>query len=127
MLKELKITNNINLAELMPDQTLENLEKLANKLQLLRDFLQKPIYINTPKLQARGFRTYNQNIAIGGAEKSFHLSAQAADVSWSDFKQADTEIHQELKKHFKCIIWYPKHVHVDLRGYDYINLHATYT
>lgn len=49
-----------------------------NILQPLRDYLGKPIYINS------GFRSVQVNKAVGGVSKSQHVSGCAADIRVSN-------------------------------------------
>lgn len=47
---------------------------LITKLQELRDFLGQPIIINS------GYRTYKQNLKVGGSVNSSHMSGLAVDI-----------------------------------------------
>lgn len=84
-----------------------NLIALANRLQLMRDILGKPITITS------GFRSPEHNKKIGGAVGSLHLSGMAADIQVKDM---------ELVKFFNMlnVSWsgglglYDYHVHVDI-------------
>ena len=58
----------------MPDDVYLNIVKLANQLQYLRDYLGKPIKINS------GFRCESHNEKIGGVKHSQHLLGKAADI-----------------------------------------------
>lgn len=126
MLEKIQVTENINLGELIAKETLDNLQDLANRLQKFRTWLGKPIYINTPAAQLRGLRTAGQNEAAGGATRSQHLEGKAADISWAGFVQGDSEAHAELKNFFNCIIWYPAHVHIDTRPWEFIDFNGKY-
>lgn len=57
----------------IPNFALINLEKVANRLQVLRDFWGYPIIITS------GYRTEAHNQEVGGAPRSFHLKGLAAD------------------------------------------------
>jgi len=77
----MKLTENFSKAEFdskdgsqMPDDVLENVKLLAEQLQFLRDYLQKPIHINS------GYRSPSHNTAIGGSKTSQHLKGKAADI-----------------------------------------------
>jgi uncharacterized protein YcbK (DUF882 family) len=59
----------------MPAELIPNVQKLANNLQVLRDFLNEPIFILS------GHRTPVYNAKVGGAKKSRHLTAEAGDLS----------------------------------------------
>lgn len=52
---------------------IENLRKLAQKLEKVREQLGKPIIITS------GYRTVMHNKKIGGARNSYHLKGMAAD------------------------------------------------
>lgn len=56
------------------DDVIDNLKLLAQRLQALRDFLGKPIHINS------GYRSASHNAAVGGASNSYHLLGMAADI-----------------------------------------------
>jgi uncharacterized protein YcbK (DUF882 family) len=71
----MKLTNNFSKSEFdskdgaeMPDDVLENVKKLAEQLQILRDFLNVPIKINS------GYRSPAHNKKIGGVKNSIHLT-----------------------------------------------------
>jgi len=86
----MKLTNNFNLSEFackdgtpVPSELLDNVTELAKNLQVLRDFIGLPIKINS------SYRTPSHNKAVGGASKSQHLLAKAADIKVSGMKPAD--------------------------------------
>jgi uncharacterized protein YcbK (DUF882 family) len=58
----------------MPDDVLPNIQKLANQLQYVRDYLEQPIKVNS------GYRSLTHNTAIGGSQNSQHLIGRAADI-----------------------------------------------
>lgn len=51
---------------------------LIAKLEMLRYYMQAPIYINS------GYRCDKHNKAVGGVEKSLHLRGKAADIRAND-------------------------------------------
>jgi len=51
-----------------------NVQQLMNNLQVLRDYLGKPIYVNS------GYRSPAWNKEVGGVGGSMHLRAMAADI-----------------------------------------------
>lgn len=53
-----------------------NVNKLAQNLQALRDHLKEPVFIT-----GSGYRTPSHNKAVGGANESEHLKANAADIN----------------------------------------------
>jgi len=77
----MKLTKNFSLSEFacndgtpVPEEFYDNVQELADNLQVLRDYLGCSIYLNS------GYRTYSYNAKIGGASKSQHLLAKAADI-----------------------------------------------
>ena len=78
----MKLTNNFKLSEFnckcgdnVPDHLLNNVNALAFMLQRIRDHFKAPVTINS------GYRSPRYNMAIGGASRSFHVSAMAADIT----------------------------------------------
>tara|TARA_R100001086_G_scaffold131067_3_gene68078 strand:- start:4201 stop:4584 length:384 start_codon:yes stop_codon:yes gene_type:complete len=61
----------------MPEDILDNIEVHAHNLQTIRDFLNKPIKINS------AYRCPSYNSKIGGASKSEHKNGNASDLSVS--------------------------------------------
>jgi uncharacterized protein YcbK (DUF882 family) len=57
-----------------PKHVQDNLQILAEQLEVLREHFQKPININS------GYRSPEHNAKVGGAENSQHLLGKAADV-----------------------------------------------
>ncbi len=77
----MKLTKNFSLDEFdcndgskMPDDVVLNVVELADQLQILRDFIGKPIKINS------GYRSPAYNRKIGGAKSSQHKLGKAADI-----------------------------------------------
>lgn len=77
----MKLTPNFSLEEFkcndgtaVPGEFLCNVTKVAQNLQVLRDYVKKPIIINS------AYRSPKYNKKIGGAVKSQHLTASAADI-----------------------------------------------
>ena len=58
----------------VPQEYMENVQELAENLQVLRDHLEKPIRI------IRAYRTLHYNRKVGGARRSQHLTASASDI-----------------------------------------------
>lgn len=57
-----------------PKQVQDNLQILAEQLEVLREHFQLPITINS------GYRSPEHNAKIGGKDKSQHLLGKAADI-----------------------------------------------
>lgn len=77
----MQLTKNFNLEEFrckdgtpVPEELIENVTRLAEQLQVLRDAIGKPINILS------GYRTEEHNKKIGGAPNSYHIKAMAADI-----------------------------------------------
>lgn len=80
------LTTNFKLSEFackdgsaVPDEYYDNCLKLAENLQALRDFLGVPIFV------VSGYRTKEYNAKVGGAPKSQHLYAKAADIRCKEY------------------------------------------
>ena len=90
---------------------IQNLDKLACHLQVLRNLWGKPLKINS------AYRCPKYNKSVGGVPRSQHVKGLAADIStkrWSaskkdDFKQLAIEVG------FNGIGRYDSFIHVDLR------------
>lgn len=117
------LTKNFNSSEFackdgtaVPSALLSNLHELARNLQVLRDDIGAPITIRS------GFRTISHNSTIGGAKKSYHLRAMAADIVCPGFStsQIFTKILELIKNGtmkaggLHC---YTTWVHYDIRGF----------
>jgi len=83
----MKLTKNFNLKEFeckcgcdMPLEVYENLIKLTGQLQILRDYLGRPIKINS------AYRCPKHNAKIGGSKTSQHLLGKAADITIQSLK-----------------------------------------
>lgn len=92
----MKLTNNFNLSEFAckdgsqtPLEVYYNLQKLAIQLQVLRDYIGKPIKINS------GYRSPNYNASIGGVKNSQHILGKAADITVKGFKPSVLAYHIE--------------------------------
>ena len=62
----------------MPEEVYHNVVKVANQLQYLRDYLNKPIRVNS------AYRSPEHNAKVGGVPKSQHLLGKAADIVVKD-------------------------------------------
>ncbi len=77
----MRLTKNFNLSEFncndgtkVPEELIPTVQKLANQLQVLRDFIGKPIHINS------AYRHEIYNKLIGGSSRSQHILGKAADI-----------------------------------------------
>lgn len=119
----MKLTKNFNRKEFdskdgveVPKQYFSNLQKLANNLQIIRDYLGVPISIT-----GSGYRTPSHNKKVGGAKNSQHLTASAADINAKGLtpKQLYNTIEDLISKG-KIVQGglglYKNFVHYDIRG-----------
>ena len=67
----------------MPLEVYENVIKLAGNLQALRDYLDRPIKINS------AYRCPKHNKKIGGVKTSQHLLGKAADITVQSLKPVE--------------------------------------
>lgn len=98
-----------------PPEVLENLQSLAKNLQVLRDYLEKPIKINS------AYRSPEHNKSVGGVANSQHVKGKAADISIEGMtpRQVAATIEyfiQTGKMKQGGLGVYPTFVHYDIRG-----------
>lgn len=119
----MKLTNNFTLSEFnskcgrpMPDNVRQNIQKLANQLQVLRDDLKRPITINS------GYRSpeHNDSPKVRGVKNSQHLLGTACDISVAGMttRQLADRIELLISKGEMLqggIGIYPNFVHYDIR------------
>ena len=79
----MKLTKNFSRQEFdckdgtpVPVHLLPNVKELAENLQVLRNYLGAPVQVT-----GSGYRTSTHNKRVGGAPKSLHLEAKAADIN----------------------------------------------
>ena len=77
----MKLENNFSLSEFrcrdgsdVPEELMDNVRLLAENLQVLRDYIGRPVKIIS------GYRSPDYNKKIGGAKRSQHMLAKAADI-----------------------------------------------
>lgn len=116
-----QLTTNFNLSEFackdgteVPCELIGNVGVLAAQLQVLRDYIDMPIHINS------AYRTEAYNKKIGGATESQHLQAKAADITTKMHTPKQlAKIVEKLIKEGKMKIGgigiYPGFIHVDIR------------
>ena len=56
-------------------QVIENLKRVAEVLEQVRELVKRPIIISS------GYRSPSLNVAVGGAAKSAHVNGLAADIN----------------------------------------------
>lgn len=116
------MTKNFSLHEFMckdgtqvPKELMPNVQRLAQNLQVLRDFLGEPLHILS------AYRTPEHNRKVGGRPNSLHLRALAADLTCSSKspRQLHTIIERlisERKMAQGGLGLYKGFVHYDCRG-----------
>lgn len=111
--KNLKLSPNFTLGEFLaagdtepPASVVENLRLLAQRLQVLRDILGKPIKINS------GYRSPAYNKKVGGAAKSMHLFGMAVDIQLSAADQKLLKLDNWSGGYGKAPTW----CHLDIRA-----------
>ena len=119
----MKLTENFSSEEFdckdgtkVPEEFMDNLQELAENLQVLRDYIEVPVSIT-----GSGYRTYNHNKAVGGAKRSQHLTASAADINAQDYTPKQLHMIIELlidegKMKQGGLGLYNTFVHYDIRG-----------
>jgi uncharacterized protein YcbK (DUF882 family) len=118
----MQVTKNFKLSELefsdqVPPELIANAVELLQNLQIIRDHFQKPIIIIS------GYRSPTRNEAVGGAKKSQHMEAKAADIKINGipteelFSRIDKLMSQGKIK-LGGLGFYPDQgfVHYDIRG-----------
>lgn len=100
----------------VPEQYMDNCQKVANNLQVLRDYLGVPV-----RVTGSGYRTPSHNAKVKGAKNSQHLYANAADINADGYTPIKLAIKiEELIASGKMeqggIGIYKGFVHYDRRG-----------
>lgn len=120
----MQLTKNFSLWEFrckdgtdVPDEYLENVKELAENLQVLRDYIDKPIHVIS------GYRSPKYNRKIGGARRSQHMTAKAGDLivkgmTPDEVKDAILQLIKEGKMKKGGIGLYTHFTHYDVRGFN---------
>ena len=120
----MKLTENFALHEFrckdgtdVPDELLENVEELAKNLQVLREKIGKPIIVIS------GYRSPKYNRRIGGARKSQHMKAKAADIivpgmEPDEVREVILGLIKEGKMKRGGVGRYTRFTHYDIRGWN---------
>ncbi len=99
----------------VPQMYIENARVLAKNLQVLRDYVNKPVNVSV-------YRTPEYNRSLPGAAKdSFHMKAFAADITIPGLTPVEvySTIAFLIAIHVMTpggIGWYKTHIHYDPRG-----------
>lgn len=99
----------------VPDEYIENVKLLAKNLQVLRDKIDRPITVIS------GYRSPEYNKKIGGAKRSQHMVAKAADIivngmSPTEVKDIIVSLIKSGEMHPGGIGLYQTFTHYDVRG-----------
>ena len=120
----MKITENFSLHEFrcrdgsdVPEEYMENVRELCENLQVLRDYIQKPITVIS------GYRSPTYNRKIDGARRSQHLLAKAGDLivkgmTPGEVKEAIVHLIKEGKMKKGGVGLYTYFTHYDVRGFN---------
>ena len=118
----MQLTDNFALREFrcrdgsdVPEELMENVQLLADNLQVLRDRLRVPITVIS------GYRTKKYNTKIGGARRSQHMTAKAGDIKVAgmtprEVKEVIEELIEEGEMVQGGVGLYTTFVHYDVRG-----------
>jgi uncharacterized protein YcbK (DUF882 family) len=118
----MKITKNFSLEEFnckdgsdMPNAVMINIIELAKNLQVLRDYLNTSITVNS------GYRSPKYNAKIGGVKNSQHVLGKASDLMVKGFTprqvaDAIEKLIKEGKMKQGGIGIYPTFTHYDIRN-----------
>ena len=101
----------------VPEELMENVKELAENLQVLREYIQKPITVIS------GYRSPEYNKKIGGARRSHHMLAKAGDLIVKDMtpdevKAAIVHLIKEGKMKKGGVGLYTHFTHYDVRGFN---------
>lgn len=118
----MQVTKNFKLSELefsdqVPPELIANAVELLQNLQVIRDHFQKPIIVIS------GYRSPTRNEAVGGAKKSQHMEAKAADIKINGIPTQELysridKLMSQGKIKVGGLGFYPDQgfVHYDIRG-----------
>ncbi len=99
----------------MPLGVCTNLVELIKNMDVLREYIGKPIIINS------GYRSLKHNEAVGGVKNSFHIVGKACDfhvkgMSTLEIKDIIEKLINEGKMKQGGLGVYPTWLHYDIRG-----------
>ena len=118
----MKLSENFSLSEFrcndgtdVPEEYMDNVKKLTENLQILRDIIGKPIIVIS------GYRSPDYNKKISGVKRSQHMLAKAADIIIRGMDTRDVanlikDLIKQGKMHSGGVGLYETFVHYDVRG-----------
>lgn len=116
LLEDVMLTPNFKLTEFLTHgetipvgEVLRNIYCLANRLQVIRDMLGKPVIITS------GYRSPAHNRQVGGVENSYHTRGMAVDITVAGMTPG--EVQAFLKNWSGGLGSYKTHTHLDIRPY----------
>ena len=120
----MQLTKNFNLSEFLKSNTatrmgideqfnppqfvLDNIDNLAQQLQIARDYFGEPMVFTS------GYRCLKLNKAVGGVANSAHTTGSAVDIEFNNEAQAKKLIEALIKAGFKRIGLGWSFIHVDI-------------
>ena len=120
----MQLQKNFNLNEFqckdgsqVPEEHFDNVKELSENLQILRDHINKPITVIS------GYRSPQYNKKCGGAKRSQHLLAKAADIIVQGMTSLEVrniilKLIKEGKMKKGGVGLYDTFTHYDIRGYN---------
>jgi uncharacterized protein YcbK (DUF882 family) len=101
----------------VPEEHIENIKELAKNLQVLRDYIDKPIVVIS------GYRSLQYNTSIGSKPTSQHVKSKAADIIVSgmtplEVRNTIIKLIKEGKMKKGGVGVYSSFTHYDTRGYN---------
>ena len=99
----------------MPMEVFFNIQKLANQLQYVRDFLELPITLTN------AYRCRSHNKEVGGVSDSQHILGKAADLQVKGLTTAELYKAVDILAEYNHVLQgglglYNTFVHYDIRG-----------
>ena len=91
-----------------PQFVLDNIDNLAQQLQIARDYFGEPMVFSS------GYRCLKLNKAVGGVANSAHTSGSAVDIEFNSEAHAKKLIEALIKAGFKRIGLGWSFIHVDI-------------
>ena len=85
----------------VPEEHIENIKELAKNLQVLRDYIDKPIVVIS------GYRSLQYNTSIGSKPTSQHVKSKAADIIVSGMTPLEVDQRGKNEKRWcRCLFFF---------------------